>query len=317
MSRYNKLMLEQDIVIPFLDNSTKLVVDTDYGNSLSIFSSSEGGDMKSIVEVDWGDGLKEPYLIGHSDTISHKYTKAGKFKVIIKHRPYASLKFYDQDIITEVTSIGYMDNYNGTFMQCENLSKLEYDCFKKRKSITSLVNTFKNCFSLQSIPGSLLNGMTELECIDGLFKGCSLYSIPELLFLSNFNLKSLVGTFQDNPISILKTNIFKNTSKITNMSYCFAGTSIETIEPNIFDKLVNLLDVSYIFYDCLILKTIPEDLFKFSTKLYNVTGTFCNTVCLEKLPTSTFKYNKNISESRHVVVNCKGWNGEQIIFSEK
>lgn len=315
MSRYNDydLIRNKDIVIPFLDNSTIIIVDTEYGNSLNMFSDNKDVNDKVVIFVDWGDGSDEIFNI-RSGSISHKYSVSGKFKVIIKHNRDVNLKFFDQPIITELIKLGTMPNYNGTFMQCENLNKLHNDCLDLNPYTKELINTFQNCYSLKTIPYNLLHKFYELENIDGLFNGCGLIEIPYNFLNNNFKLQSLNSTFKNTQITNLKSELFKMNKEIINLKSCFAGSGVKNVEANIFDTLTKLKDASYLFCDCYSLETIPEDLFKYCTNLNYVTRMFYNAKSLKHFPLSTFKYNKRIFNDRYVLVGSGVNASQQIIW---
>lgn len=315
MSRYNKLVRDMDIVIPVIDNTLVLNVDTNYGNSLNLFSDNDPIENENVIVVEWGDGTLGTYNIG-TGSISHRYTEKGKFTVEIKHHPLIGLKFFNQQIITELVRLSSMPNYNRTFLQCENLNKLHDNCLDSTGAET-LINTFQNCYSLNKIPYNLFYKLLNLTNIDGLFKGCSIQDIPEKLFKNNFKLESLVGTFQNTQITILHSNLFKSTKNIKNMRLCFSASGLKEVEPNIFDNLKLLENASYLFYDCFSLETIPEDLFRYCTNLNDITRMFFNTKSLKHFPQSTFKYNNKIFKSKYVLLNSAVDNTQQIIWEKK
>lgn len=315
MSKYNNLINETDIVIRYFDNTTKFIVDTNYGNSLSIFSDTTVNQNENVyIHVDWGDGISEFYILG-TGAINHHYNNQGRYTVVIDHNPKYGLKFTSQLMITELLRLGVMPNYTNTFLQCENLQTLYGNCLQLDPLTKELINTFQNCYSLSTIPEKLLYDFQYLENINGLFKGCGLIDIPKTLFKYNLNLKSLIETFRGTRIKTLSRDIFKNRKTIKTLRFCFADSSLETIESKAFDDLLNLEDGSYLFYNAYLLgPSIPEELFKNCKKLYDVTRMFYNNSSLTNFPVSTFRNNLNIYKFKHVLVGSNVNEVGQIIW---
>ena len=165
---------------------------------------------------------------------------------------------------------------NTTWINHTSNTKLIYFPLVDTSNVTSLDNSFANCFALQTIP---VIDTSKVETMVGTFSDCqSLQSIPAI---DTSNVTSLSQTFYN--CKSLKELPAINTSKVTQMymtfNYCTALQSIPAIDTS------NVTNMANMFTNCTALQTIP------AIDTSNVTTVdsmfkFCNN--LESLPLLDF-----------------------------
>lgn len=187
----------------------------------------------------WGDGTSTTIAantnLGTSG-VSHTYTTAGNYTIVVKNEnnqmPFFSLQ-------TPITS---------------------------RANLTSLDTPFLTMYNGGSVI-TVLNGLCE--------SATNLVSICENLFLLNQQGTSLFESFSGcSKLATLPQRLLYYLPLLTSVDSCFSGTLITSVPNNFFRYNTALTNVSACFSLCSVLATVPYYLFRYNLLITDFSNTF-------------------------------------------
>lgn len=181
--------------------------------------------------------------------------------------------------------------------------------FLNNKQVTDFSYTFQNNSTLQSIPTLLFSECRSASNFNYTFQGCShaeLTSLPSDLFANNQNATVFTYTFGGVKLTSIPANLFSACTKATSFNYTFTSTNISSIPSGLFDGPgSSVQDFSYCFYNCTLLTTLPNDLFKFNVNTLNFSYCFSGCTTLSAVnDANMFKYCVIASNFSYTFQSC-------------
>ena len=238
-------------------------------------------------QVDWGDGT---VTLHNSNTIAQKnydYTSIsnsticsrGYKQVIIKVTPVSgnllTCNFQQRFVTTPAQNQVYATGFLDCILSMPNATSITFGGITIRHSyverfdvktigsVTSMVNMFNNCHSLQSVPLFNTQNVTNMG---NMFYNCfSLQSVP---LFNTINVTNMAYMFY-NCTSLQSVPLF-NTINVTNMAYMF--NSCYSLQSVPLFNTINVTNMGYMFQGCVSLNLIPN----FNTTLVTNFTAFAN-----------------------------------------
>ena len=238
-------------------------------------------------QVDWGDGTVS---LHNSNTIAQKnydystisnstLCSRGYKQVIIKVTPVSgnllNCNFQQRFVTTPAQNQTYATGFLDCILSMPNATSIifggttirhsyvERFDVKTIGSVTSILNMFSNCHSLQSVPLFNTQNVTNMQ---NMFSGCfSLQSVP---LFNTQNVTNMANMFY-NCYSLQSVPLF-NTANVTNMAYMFYSCySLQSVP--LFNTQ-NVTNMANMFQICVSLNFIPN----FNTTLVTNFTIFAN-----------------------------------------
>lgn len=184
---------------------------------------------------------------------------------------------------------------------------------------------FSGCSSLNSV----VSGSPRInESIVDYFRNCSsLRSIPTGFF-TNVSGSDARNCCRNSGVSEAPSNLFSNS--ISYYEYCFADcsrlttassrvfgaggseiggvfmncTSLSSVDGNVFYNCDYVTSIAYCFTGCTNLRSIPSNLFRYTTRVTNARGVFSGCNQLQALPASLFNYITALVDFTTVCYQC-------------
>ena len=256
-----------------------------------LFTTSSGQ-----YRVDWGDGnvtlhnsgTIAQYQYNYASISNSTLSSRGYKQVIIKVTPVSGnllgCNFHQIFVTTpaqnQIYSSGFLEcilsmpnatgiTFGGSTIRHSYCEKVD---IKTIGNATNLVNLFKNCLSLQSVP--LFNTINVTSMVSMFYNCYSLKSVP---LFNTSNVTNMQNMFFG-CTSLQSVPLF-NTINVTNMSYMFYQcTSLQSVP--LFNT-INVTSMVNMFYNCTSLQSVP--LFN-TTNVTNMSNMFQNCVSLNFIP---------------------------------
>jgi surface protein len=181
--------------------------------------------------VDWGDG-KTDHINKYDDpAVTHKYAVSGEYTVTISGTliGFAFIGVGDCKKLMEIKRWGILNlgnsTYGGYFDQCSNLQITATD-IPDLTATFIMVNAFKGCRSIRSIPSIEKWNMTNVTDMSFMF-----YDTPYFdQDIGNWNVS---GVTNMHGMFMMDTSFNRDLSawnivKVTDMSFMFSGASLST-----------------------------------------------------------------------------------------
>ena len=170
-------------------------------------------------------------------------------------------------------NIGNLTALNSTFRTMYNLKRV--DIGKTSSLLTSMVSTFTDCRSLQTVTINSETNTSNVTSTGGMFSNC--YSLIDVPLLNTSNVTAMNIMFSN--CHSLKRVPFFNTSKVTNMLSMFENCH-SLVEVPLFDTS-KVTEMGTMFDVCYSLETVP--LFN-TVAVTNMGGMFRNCASLTRVP---------------------------------
>lgn len=132
-------------------------------------------------------------------------------------------------------------------------------------------------------------------------------SVTEVIQWGRTGLNSMNCAFKDNGLltSIVGDNN-NSFSEVTDFSHAFNNCILlETIPENLFIASTNITQFSETFSHCISLLSIPQDLFKYCTKVTSFNSTFNYCRSLTEIPENLFKHCPNVTAFEATFCDCQ------------
>ena len=238
-------------------------------------------------KVDWGDGT---VTLHNSNTIAQKnYDYAsisnsticsrGYKQVIIKVTPVSgnllTCNFQQRFVTTPAQNQAYSSGFLECILSMPNATSIAFGGITIRHSyverfdvktigsVTSMLNMFQNCTSLQSVPLFNTQNVTNMGLM---FYAC--YSLQSVPLFNTQNVTDMGSMFQ-NCYSLQSVPLF-NTQKVTTMQQMFQSCiSLQSVP--LFNTQ-NVISMGSMFQNCYSLNFIPN----FNTALVTNFSSFAN-----------------------------------------
>lgn len=192
----------------------------------------------------------------------------------------------------------------GMFQNCTKLSAVTLGGKFKLQSAKNINIIFASCSSLESIDLSVTDAQ-DLECIAGMFSGCS--KLSSVVLGGGFRTKKVTDMHSmfANCTSLTNVELDKlDTRSVKNMSYLFSGCNkIESIDMSVLDTPV-LEDTSYMFNGCTRLSSVTFGGTFRTDKCENLAYMFNGCNQLRSLDLSSFNTAKN-RDMDHMFCGCQ------------
>jgi hypothetical protein len=163
---------------------------------------------------------------------------AGLFDAFTKVTSFSST-FKDCVGITEIpdglfAKATKTDTFRNVFTGCTSLTTIGNDVFNFPSLVGNrdLLELFKDCTALETIPEGLFVSLVQATGFNGIFRNCtSLNSIPEGLFAASPNATDFTDAFNGcTALTSIPTGLFDNNTKVTNFGNVFNGCTALTGE---------------------------------------------------------------------------------------
>jgi hypothetical protein len=274
--------------IPIYNNTftfeISLTVNTTAGKTFTIPTNNAGASYSHNFVIDWGDGGAESNITSYNDADrTHVYTSTGTYQIIMAGlcEAFSFNNINENNSILKITKMisftGDMGFKKLSFYGCSNLNTIVP--LGNFASLTSAVNTFRNCISITSIPSGMFDNCIAVTIFESIFMGCSaLTAIVSDLFKYNTAVTIFSGIFNGcNNISLISipNDIFRYNIGVREFSGIFASCiRITSLNANLFQYNTLVTDFNNAFSGCIGLTTVPSLLFKYNTEATTFLSTF-------------------------------------------
>lgn len=175
-----------------------------------------------------------------------------------------------------------------------SISPLVLDGLTALKTVNGL---FGNCNSLVTAPNGIYDRAVNLTSESGTFNNCSkLTKTPVGLFTKCPLLKSISLTFgYCNSLETVEPDVFGNCPALTIADYLFSNGGLKSISDKVFSKMPEVLTFNSLFDKCKALTAVPGTLFSNCTKVTKMTKLF-EYSGLANIPSDLFAKNVELAD---------------------
>jgi hypothetical protein len=235
------------------------------------------------AEIDWGDGSDVTAVTSYGSYI-HTYASAGDHDICITGtfpHPY----FYDSATKNKLIAVVQWGD-------------VEFE---------SMVNTFRDCVNLNSLPDRPITGVSVVTDFTNTFRSCSsLISIPSGLFDNCIGATDFRYTFYScSSLTSIPSGLFDNCTDVTSFQDIFYNcSSLQSIPAGLFDNCIAVTDFYGAFYYCSGITSIPSGLFDNCTGVTNFGYAFRNCGSLESIPDGLFDNCIAVTSFSRIFYSC-------------
>lgn len=177
-------------------------------------------------------------------------------------------------VVTNASFIFYKPDFcvTGPNTKAPYFYEVPENLFQYHKDFTVIDYAFYGCENFNKIPAKLLNGMSQLESVEGTFRKTSITKIPEKLFYDSTKIHLFINTFAETNITEVPTNLFTTQKEPNSFVGCFRGTKITRVPAELFSWVSNIpksdwpsdgISFQETFMDCTELGYADDNLLKF------------------------------------------------------
>ena len=323
-------------------NHTKFTIDlSNYENtqvsySVWLVSKDNINDKEYGIAVDWGDGVKQPFISDNTSiTLSHIYRQGGIYTIDIIGDIDKIQGINDGGFLTEILVLpmtlksfsccGYSNlvtfsadipsgitNYTSFFSDCISLSNISEKIFTIPNTVSGCAEMFYNCLSLETIPAIKLPD--TITNASSMFQKCQHLQTLNLEFSDSCeNISNIC-----NSCTSLQSVTINKLPDVDNLNCQFAFahcTSLYDIKINT-SKLSMASNVNYqsMFYNCYTLYDInfiseqnplPSAAANYTRMFYNCTALAIS--CTRLFENWTDSLNIDVTEMFAYCYNIQGY----------